>query len=117
MRPSWERKYDQQETEFQQRQAVIGEIESRNNLNGGISRHLGLGDGRPGIEWTGLEVEYDSAISPRWDFPPLFYIVAAVLAVIAIAAIYMKGDPALVGNTAGQPPPAAGQQQTTPPGP
>lgn len=116
MCPSWQQKYDLQEKEFQKRQEVIGEIESRNNLNGGISRHLGMGDGRPGLEWTGLELEYDHAQRHIFGGWPLWlWVLLAAMLITGLAGIYFQNSPGQGPGTAGQPgqnPPTAGAPQT-----
>lgn len=116
MRPSWEQKYDQQEKEFQQRQEVIGEIESRNNLNGGISRHLGLGDGRPGLEWTGAEIEYDFAQRNVFGGWPLWaWVLLAVMGITGLLGMDFQNAPSSQSSQPGagsSSPPAASSQQT-----
>ncbi len=116
MRPSWQRRYELQEKEFQKRQEVIGEIESRNNLNGGISRHMGLGDGRPGLEWTGVEFEFDHAERNTFGGWPLWlWVVLAVMLLTGLAGLYFQNAAgSAVGQAAGsgQSPAAAATPQT-----
>ena len=118
MQPSWQRKYELEETEFQKRQEVIGEIESRNNLNGGFSRHLGLGDGRPGLEWTGAELEFDHAQRNVFGGWPLWiWVVLAVMLITGLLGLYFQNAPAsssAPAATGSGNPPAAASGQTTP---
>lgn len=118
MRSSWQEYEDQEEAEFLQRLEVMGEIESRNNLNGGVSRLLGFGDGRPGAEWTGLRFEYDSAARHKYaDWPLWRWVVLGLVLAFGLAGLWLQyggsNQSGAVANTgASQTQPAASAEQT-----
>jgi hypothetical protein len=91
MRSSWQQFEDQEEAEFLERLETMGEIESRNNLNGGVSRMLGFGDGRPGAEWTGLRLEVDSAVQHRYgDWPLWRWVVLSLVLAIGLVGLWLQ---------------------------
>ena len=104
MRPSWQQQNDQMEVDFLKRQTERGEIESRNNLNGGISRHLGLGDGRSGIEWTGAGIEIDSSRRHELgDWPLWVWLLLAGMLALGLGGLWLQQDSAQSAANAANP--------------